>query len=258
MSCNEVSSVKKSLNRIAILLLVLLLLGCGNTTETNDRVESLDSPAATHALGQIYLYGERHGANSCLIMELRYWKQHYDEGMRDLFVELPYYSAQFLNLWMLEDDDEILDALFEDWEGTAAHSQRVYDCYKQLKQDCPETVFHGIDVGHGYASTGERYLQYLSEHGYSEDSEEYHLTLRSIDQGKEWAQERNHAWRENTMAENFILEYERLNGADVMGIFGAAHTEIGALNVTGETPSFASQLYQQFGDAVHSQDLIAR
>ena len=37
-------------------------------------------------------------------IELDLWKDYYAEGCRDLFVELPYYSAEFLNVWMKEDN----------------------------------------------------------------------------------------------------------------------------------------------------------
>ena len=35
---------------------------------------------------------------------------YYDE----LFIEVPYYTAEYLNLWMREDSDEIIDQIFED------------------------------------------------------------------------------------------------------------------------------------------------
>ena len=31
----------------------------------------------------------------------------------------------------------------------------------QIKELCPQTVFHGTDVGHQYGTTGERFLRYL-------------------------------------------------------------------------------------------------
>ena len=99
--------------------------------------------------GQIYLYGEEHASEVMLEEEFELWNTYYhDNGMRDLFVELPYYSAEFLNLWMKSENDDILEQLYQDWEGTAVHSQVVLDFYKRIKSECPETVFHGTDVGH--------------------------------------------------------------------------------------------------------------
>ena len=54
---------------------------------------------------------------------LSLWSSYYhDNGMRDLFIELPYYTAEYMNLWMKSDNDEILNSLYEDWHGTDMHS----------------------------------------------------------------------------------------------------------------------------------------
>lgn len=78
--------------------------------------------------GQIFLYGEEHASKEILEKEFELWNTYYsDNGMRNLFVELPYYSAEFLNLWMQSDSDDILDQLYQDWDGTAMHSQDTID-----------------------------------------------------------------------------------------------------------------------------------
>ena len=60
--------------------------------------------------GQIFLYGEEHASKEILQKEFELWNTYYsDNGMRNLFVELPYYSAEFLNLWMQSDSDGILE-----------------------------------------------------------------------------------------------------------------------------------------------------
>ena len=46
--------------------------------------------------------------------------------------------------------------LFEDLEGTLMHDQKIWDFYKSIKEQYPETVFHGFDVGHQYNTTGAR------------------------------------------------------------------------------------------------------
>jgi len=63
---------------------------------------------------RIMLYGEVHGDKAYYDAEFTLWKDYYEDGCRNLFVELPYYSAEFLNLWMREETDEILDELYED------------------------------------------------------------------------------------------------------------------------------------------------
>lgn len=206
--------------------------------------------------GQIFLYGEEHAAETILEKELNLWSAYYhDDGMRDLFVELPYYSAEFLNLWMQSDSDDILDQLYQDWEGTLIHSQDVIAFYKRIKQECPETVFHGTDVGHQYNITGERYLAYLLENG-QDGSEQYRLAQENIEQGKYYYRHDDDVFRENKMVENFVREFDGLNGADIMGIYGTAHTGITAMAYPKNTvPCMANQLNERYGDALHTKDL---
>lgn len=133
--------------------------------------------------GQIFLYGEIHSAEIILNKKFQLWHRYYHEsGIRDLFVESPYYTAEFLNLWMRSDNDDILNELYEDWKGTAAHSEECRTFYKRIKEECPKTIFHGTDVGHQYASTGRRFAEYLQNSGQTA-SEQYTLTLEAIQQG---------------------------------------------------------------------------
>lgn len=67
---------------------------------------------------KIMLYGESHGAKEYYDVELKLWKDCYADGLRDLFVELPYYSAEFLNVWMKETSNDLLDTWFEEISGT--------------------------------------------------------------------------------------------------------------------------------------------
>ena len=94
--------------------------------------------------GEIYLYGEEHSKQSILDKELSIWGEYYEKGMRDLFVEFPYTDAQFLNLWMQADDDELLDLQFKDWGGTEGGTEVEKNFLKQIKEQYPETVFHGL------------------------------------------------------------------------------------------------------------------
>lgn len=205
--------------------------------------------------GQIFLYGEVHSVQSILDKELQLWGTYYADGMRDLFVELSYFTAEFLNIWMQSENDDILDAIFEDWRGTQSYSPEVKQFYMDIKENYPETVFHGTDVGHQYRTTGERFLEYLREHG-KEDSEQYTLAQKAIKQGKYYYAHSDDAYRENMMAQNFIREFDKLDGKSVMGIYGAAHTQIDAMNFpTNTVPCMANQLNQHYAGAVSSEDL---
>lgn len=206
--------------------------------------------------GQIYLYGEEHSSEKILEKEFELWSAYYDDGIRDLFVELPYYTAEYMNLWMQSDNDSILDSLYQDWEGTAVHSGEVLDFYKQIKQECPDTIFHGTDVGHQYNTTGKRFLEYLESNG-QKDSEIYKLVQENIKQGKYYYKHSDNIYRENMMVENFVREIKNLDGVDVMGIYGSAHIGLEAMDyATNTVPCMANQLYKKYGDTLHVEDLI--
>ena len=206
--------------------------------------------------GNIYLYGEAHADEKILDKELEIWKEYYDLGMRDLFVEDPYYTAQFLNLWMKADDDIIFYDVFCDWEGSQGYSPVVRDFYFRIKTECPETVFHGIDVGHQYDTTGERYLKYLLNNGYTESSEEYILTIENIEQGKKFYKDEDYEYREIQMFNNFVREYETMDGRSIMGIFGSAHTDLDAMNYgTWTVPCLGNALRELYGEKVSSENL---
>ena len=209
-----------------------------------------------HSSGEIFLYGETHSVKTLLEKEMEQWAFYYEnEGMRDLFVELPFYTAEFLNLWMRSENDEILEQLYVDWEKTAIHTQEVLDFYRQIKKDCPETVFHGTDVGHQYETTGKRYLEYLAANGL-EHSEAYRLAQENVEQGEYYYRRGSGLYRENTMTKNFVRAFDSLDGLSVMGIYGSAHTELGAKDYyTNTVPCMANQLTNIYGDRVHSEDL---
>ncbi len=206
--------------------------------------------------GEIFLYGEKHSVENILEKEFELWSSYYhNDGMRDLFVELPYYTAEYMNIWMESDGDDILDSLYQDWSGTALHSHEVIDFYKRIKNECPETVFHGTDVGHQYDTTGKRFLEYL-ESKEAQQSPLYKLSQENIKQGQYYYQHSDYVYRENKMVENFIRELDSLNGTDVMGIYGSAHTNIEAMVYTTDSaPCMANQLHKKYGDALHTEDL---
>lgn len=242
--------MKRFLAMLLTLCAVCALCACGRQ-------------AAPHS-GQICLYGESHADTSCLEKELAIWGECYGSGMRHLFLETPCYTASYLNQWMRDDSDEILLQLYDDIEGTQSHSPDVLDFYRAIKNDYPETVFHGTDIGHQYNTTGMRYLAYLEAQGQS-NSAEYEQVKTVINQGMSYyrmmcssdsqAYYDACAYRENCMTENFIAAFDALGGLDIMGIYGAAHTGPDSLDFSGTVPCMSKQLNARYGDAVHAEDL---
>ena len=213
-------------------------------------------PDPSRPVGDIWLYGELHGEKNILEEELRLWREAYDRGARHLFVELPCFTAEFLNLWMAAEDDAIFDRLYADWAGTQAHNENVKAFYQSIKADCPETVFHGTDVGHQYDTTGERYLAYLRENG-QEDTEQYRLAQTCVMQGRKYYSASSVEYRERMMTENFIRALEGLDGEEVMGFYGGAHIEQGPFRYDGQTveTSMAQRLEEEYGEKLHLMDL---
>lgn len=203
--------------------------------------------------GQIYLYGEAHGEKEILEKEFELWKAHYRQGMRHLFLEIPFYAAEYMNLWMQEPDDSLLHDLFSDWRGTSMQNYEVKKFYQRIKEECPGTVFHGTDVGH-QISTGKRYLSYLESCG-RKDTESYRRTQEVMEQGEFYRRTEDESYRERKLAENFIWEYEKIDPQNVMGIYGAAHTLAEGLNFEGTVPSMANQIRQIYGERVCAEDL---
>ena len=199
---------------------------------------------------KIRLYGEAHGSKLYYDLELELWKECYDKGERALFVELPYYSAEFLNIWMRDGSDEIIDEFFDDIQGTLSGNQYYYEFFHEIKEECPETVFYGTDVGHQYDTTGARFLAYLEENGMT-GSEQYRLASECIEQGKDYyLNDPEHTGmspiRESYMISNFIDAYSRCGYENIMGIYGSYHTDLRIPDLMG------GKLKEQYGDIISS------
>lgn len=242
---------RKNVFIACILLIMMILSACSDISTEGSLPEPPLQPS-----GKIYLYGEYHGVESILNREFELWYDYYHkENMRHLFIEYPYYTAEFLNLWMQSDDDVILDEVYRDWVGTLSYSPVVKEFYKKIKEQCPQTIFHGTDIGHQHDTTGQRFLKYLQSSNL-ENSEEYLLTNKSIEQGKLFYKNSDDAYRENMMTENFIYEFNKISDEDIMGIYGAAHTGLEAMAYNAPTvPCMANQLKQHYGHIIHSEDL---
>ncbi|WP_340010902.1 hypothetical protein MHI32_22495 [Paenibacillus sp. FSL H7-0690] len=245
---------------LIVIFVVSSLTACDNSTAGKTASKSAQptivTPVVAQASGSIYLYGEAHGVAKILDKEYKLWSQYYhNEGMRHLFVELPYFTAEYLNLWMQSDNDDILEEIYDDWERTRSHNPDVKEFYKKIKSECPETIFHGTDIGHQYETTGSRYLSYLVANDLGE-SEKYTLTMEAIRQGRVFYSKEDGVYREDTMTENFIREFEKLGNESVMGIYGSAHTGLDEMDYkTQSIPCMGNQLQEHYGDNIYSENL---
>lgn len=214
------------------------------------------TPLTTKATGQIYLYGESHGIAKIMDKEYEAWSDYYhNKGMRHLFVEQSYYAAEYLNLWMQSDNDDILEELYQDWEGTPGHVPYTKTYFRKIKSGCPDTIFHGTDVGHQWDITGKRFMSYLEDNNLT-GSEMYTLTTEAIQQGERYYSSHDEVYRENKMTENFIREFEKLGSESIMGIYGAAHTGVNEMELsTKSVPCMANQLHKYYGGNLHTEDL---
>ncbi|OMD97684.1 hypothetical protein BSK64_28265 [Paenibacillus odorifer] len=252
--------VQPLLLTLIVILVVSSLTACDNSTAGKTASKSAQptivTPVVAQASGSIYLYGEAHGVAKILDKEYKLWSQYYhNEGMRHLFVELPYFTAEYLNLWMQSDNDDILEEIYDDWERTRSHNPDVKEFYKKIKSECPETIFHGTDIGHQYETTGSRYLSYLVANDLGE-SEKYTLSMEAIRQGRVFYSKEDGVYREDTMTENFIREFEKLGNESVMGIYGSAHTGLDEMDYkTQSIPCMGNQLQEHYGDNIYSENL---
>ncbi|MDO5714730.1 MAG: hypothetical protein Q4Q07_09890 [Tissierellia bacterium] len=204
---------------------------------------------------RIFLYGESHGNPIILEREIELWEEYYhNEGMRHLFIEIPYFTGQLLNIWMNADNDEILNQLYANCKGTFAYHPDVLKFYKNIKKKCPETIFHGTDIGHQYDTSGKEYLKYLESQG-MEHSREYQLAMENIQEGKEYYTHLDEEYREKVLVKNFIREYEALGEEKIMGIYGAFHVmKESNLEIKGKEKMIES-LEKKYGDVIYVKDL---
>ncbi len=244
-----------------MIVTLLTFTGCGQQSAFDSNMDDSVSTSTANELnepvtmGTVYLYGESHGNAKIMAKELALWKSYYNEkGMRHLFIEYPYYEAELLNIWMKEKDNKILEDFYSALDGTAAYTPDTLKFYKEIKATCPETIFHGTDVGHRYEATGYRYLSYLEEHQL-EESENYKRAEEVIEQGRIYYKDNDDVYRENKMAENFIWAFKQLNDEDIMGIYGVAHTGLESLNYSGKVPCMANQLTKLLGTEIFSEDI---
>ena len=157
------------------------------------------------------------------------WGSYYQKGHRILFEDGPYYVAEFLNMYMQAPDDKILYEVADDIKEMLFDVKDFLYWTKKVKEDYPETVYCGIDIGWGDAA-GARYLKYLKDKGL-EDSINYKLASKCIAQKKEWSDYfklvRNSLteFYEQKMVENFMDAYKRAGVSEVVGIYENSYVD---------------------------------
>lgn len=237
----------KSIISFGIIIVFVIVIEILNAIDVKNSVANDYTPEKE---ANIHLYGETHGVKELYDKEFEIWKGYYKDGNRDLFVELPYYTAEFLNVWMQETDDEILNQIYEDIEGTASYTESYLQFLKRIKEECPETIFYGTDVGHQYQTTGARYLEYLEREGL-EGSEQYKLASICIEQGEQYqGKSATDPYREGKMVDNFCATYERIGKIEVVGIYGSYHTDPTNPDI------MAGKIKAKYGDIIESKFVI--
>lgn len=222
----------KTFLSFACMIVVFFLAGCQNiehNTETSSEKskiveQELDFRAAIEKIGQVFLLGESHADKECLQKEFEIWYTLYHKyGFRYLFIEAGYAAAQWRNLWMKSDNDEILEQLEKDLNQAHVCSKGsdVLDFYKKIKKLCPETTFYGTDIEHQHKTTGKQYLEYLEGRGLK-NSKEYERAVESIEQAKQCyaCSAASEAYYNDKLVENFRREFDALKDTNVMGIYG--------------------------------------
>lgn len=258
---------------VIMVLLVLVLIACTNssnissnnitnvsensiTKNENSNQISTDTDSELdkkeNKVGEIYLYGEIYGREVIKDKEIEVWKYFYHEkGMRHIFIEWPFFTAELLNIWMDGNNDiELNEILFTDYD-----IELEVAFFNEIKESCPDTIFHGTDVGHNYDSVGVKLRNYLKQNGL-EESEIYELNEEAIEQGKHFHNTRDDGYREKKMIENFIREFDKLNGESIMGIYGTSHVKSDKSQVgIQEIDSMGYGLSSIYGEKLHRIDL---
>ena len=164
---------------------------------------------------EITLVGEVHHIKGIQDKELELYRDFYEKGGRHLFIERGYSMASYMNLIMHQEGS--FKSMLED--GPEAD----LDFYQAIKDNFPETIFHGIDAE--LSTIGEYWLKFLQENNFGTE-EEYKTIIEVIEQGKKvhslgFSKD---VYREEYMTKNFIREYKKVKGQPIFGIFGSAHT----------------------------------
>lgn len=249
------TQIKRWLGLVLALVMALGLMACGGGSGGEVGGDTGDT-AVEPPKGEILFYGEYHNSESCTMQELKYWQDCYAKGMRHLFLEMGEGTAQLLNMWMAAEDDTLVQQVYDNTVGTAAHTHDTLEFYQQVKATCPETVFHGFDVEHQYKSSGDQCLALLEP-----DSDTYNKVSAGMDAAKEFYRLRDEesgaaseAYREPFMANSVIADYDALGGVSIMVVADAAHVD-NENSATSEDQAgltiMADLVKEHYGDAAN-------
>lgn len=200
--------------------------------------------------GQLFLYGGYYDGPEAFQAELETWSRLYHRsGVRHLFVEHTFGTAEYLNQWMKAEDDDILDRLYQDWLSQGAFAmtgldqpynregrrpEGLLDSYvemlRQLKAQCPETVFHGVGLTRFREknSPDRRYLNELHQDVMMDEKlnkKLYQRVKTSISECEALMGRQHRQRRETCMARFLGQDFDRLGGLSAAGFFGWDHVE---------------------------------
>lgn len=238
---------KKLLTLTALFLSTTILFGCAKKDEFN--------PSFKDKGQKIYLYGELHGNSKIYDEELKVIEKHYNEGIRDMFIEGSFARGEFLNIWINEKDDKILDDLMKDADGTHGGNEQTREFYLTIKKKFPELRFHGTDIEH--VQTSYRYGLFLDEKNINDEFSRKFIA-DNREQKRIFKEERNYGYREEKMVENFKRQYEKLGNKSIIGFYGSAHIDLSKGNTYRERINsyiMAEELKKIYGDNLSLVDL---
>lgn len=253
------------MNKLIIVVLTIVLLVFSSCTDSNvseipsdvevsENQDIEEVEEKVNDIGMLYFYGESHGVEVIMEKEFELWREFYSSnGMRHLFLEMSYSQAQFLNIWMTENDDSRLDDLLKN----NANSEATKNFFIKIKTECPETVFHGVDIGFANTAHAVNYRQYLEKNDLV-DSIHYELNEDALKQQRHYVETYDFSYRERMLEENIIREFNSLDNESVMGIFGAWHVNLDQITMNNQTfDSMGMMLSKKYEGRIHLESLVS-
>lgn len=171
--------MKSIINKSILILITLLFVSCSKTPE-------------------IILIGEAHHIKRIQDKELELYRDFYEKGGRHFFIEHGYSWASYMNM-IMKSDKSFKSMLGDD-------PDLDLDFYQTIKDNFPETIFHGIDAE--LSTIGEQWLQLLKDNDLGTE-DEYNTILEVIEQGKTVHSHYGYnkdVYREEYLTKNFIRE----------------------------------------------------
>lgn len=215
--------------------------------------------------GQIFIYGETHGDQGILEEEFDIRHNYYKSyGFRHLLIEFSVVTAEKLNAYLRSDTDEIWNTMFMNFIESKASCATIHFYYfiKKIKENCPETIFHGIDVAEGHGNDINNIVNYLNslikkgELNKDLFEKAKNNFIDAIFYNENRGTKDGESYREEKMAENVLNEFNSLKNYNVMGIFGSAHTDKNGSNFFFKnSPNMGNMLDKNIGYNLYSESL---